>query len=223
MGILIIISLLVIIGTLVLFNLIAANLAPSRKKREAAIRRMREDVAQWAGDLVPLHREELELFSLGIEKQVVKKGISASAKGIFTTIYHEPVVAYSYRRYLGNKLNDLLYARSANHEYVFYSKQGTTYLEIDGQPVGKLDETGTLLGQRTGKPIARLAQEDQEGYLPLIVGDREIGSLSVQKPSSGKELTERAFQFLRNEIDEREELLLVGLSTRELVKRSIDE
>jgi hypothetical protein len=223
MGILVILSVLIVVGMLLLFNLVSANLMPSKKKREAAVRRMRDDMDQWSGQLVPLDREELELFSLGIEKQVLKKGISTAAKGVFTTIYHEPVVAYSYRRYLGSKLNDLLFARTAEHEYVFYSKQGVTYLEIDGQPVGKIDETGTLLGQRTGKPIARLAQEDQEGYLPLVVGNREIGSLSTQTPSAGKGLNERAFQFLQNEIDDREELLLVGLSTRELVKRSIGE
>ena len=221
MGILLILSILFIAGVLLLFNLLSANLAPSKKKRTAEIQRMREDLDQWAGDLVPLNQEELELFSLGIEKQVLKKGIGTRAKGIFTTIYHEPVVAYSYRRYLGRKLNDLLYARTAEHEYVFYTKNGTTYLDIDGQSVGKIDDQGVLLGQRTGKPIARLAQEDQEGYLPLVVGDREIGSLSNKQPSAGKGLNDRAFEFLRKELDEREELLLVGLSTRELVKRSV--
>jgi hypothetical protein len=223
MGILLILSILVVVGALLLFNLFAANLAPSKRKRAAEIQRMREDVGQWAGDLVPLDREELELFSLGIEKQVLKKGISTRAKGIFTTIYHEPVVAYSYRSYLGQQRNDLLYARTADHEYVFYAKKGTTYVEIDGQPVGKLDETGTLLGQRTGKPIARLAEPDHAGYLPLIVGDREIGSLTTKSPSTGKGLNDRAFEFLQQELDEREELLLIGLGTRELVKRAVDE
>ena len=59
--------------------------------------------------------------------------------------------------------------------------------------------------------------------MPLIVGDREIGSLTTKHPSAGKGLNDRAFEFLQEEIDDREELLLVGLSTLELVKRSVAE
>jgi len=83
------------------------------------------------------------------------------------------VVSYSYRRYLGSKVNELLYARTAEHDYVFWTEDGKTSLEIDEQSVGTISGNA-LLGARTGKPIARIASEAKENYLPISVGNSTI-------------------------------------------------
>lgn len=223
MIVLAILSFLVVVGLLVLFSLIAGNMPPSKKKRAAEVKRLQADMDKWIDNLVPINHEELELFSIGQEKQVLKKGISTTAKGIFTTIYHEPVVAYSYHRYMGKKTNALLYARTADHDYTYWTRNGKTTLQIDNQEVGQIDEKGVLYGTRTGKELARVQTESLK-LLPVKVGGREIGSIAPaqQNRAAAKGLHERAFEYLQGNITEKEEQLFLSLAVLELVRRSVE-
>jgi hypothetical protein len=219
---LVVLATLLIIGILIMMTLVSRNMAPSKKKRDMEIKRMREDMDTWAGELVPINKEELELFSLGQEKQVLRKGVTTTAKGIYTTIYHEPVLAYSYREYLGNKAkpNALLYVRTAVHDYVYWINKGVGTLFIDSQEVGKLTPEGQLLGKRTGKEIASMRKDNPE-YLPVLVGSREVGSLTRKTQSGENGVYERAFEYLQPELNDKEEQLFLALSALELVERTI--
>jgi len=212
-----------IFGGLALTSLIAKNIAPGSKRLALETAHMKEDMDLWAKDLVPINKEELELFSLGQDKQVLRKGITTTAKGIFTTIYHEPVLAYNYREYLSNsdKPNALLYARSAEHEYIYYIQKGIGTLFIDGQEVGTLSREGVLQGKRTGKPIASMKQSNPS-LLPVEVGGKEIGNLTRKVSKGDKGLYERAFEYLQPGINDKEEQLFLALVLKELVSRSVN-
>jgi hypothetical protein len=211
-----------VIGGLLLFSLLAKNMAPGSKRLTMETKRMKEDMDEWVTKLVPIDKEELELFSLGQDKQVLRKGVTTTAKGIFITIYHEPILAYSYREYLGkaNKPNALLYARTAEHEYTYWIRKGAGTLFIDGQEVGLLSDNGVLKGKRSGKVIAQLKPE-AGNLLPVEIGGREVGSLSKTVAKGDKGLQERAFSFLRNDISDKEEQLFIALALEELVSRAV--
>lgn len=217
---LLVITVLLLVAMLTLFKMWSSNRMPGKKKRARVVRELKEEMDSWSADLVPLNKEELDLFSLAQDKQVVKTGAGATAKGTFTTIFHEPVVSYSYRRYLGSKVNELLYARTAEHDYVFWTQDGETSLEIDDQAVGTI--TGNaLLGARTGKPIARIAGEARENYLPISVGNREVGAITTRNVDAKDPLSQRAFEFIPEDLNDKEEQLLMSLATLELVRRTL--
>ena len=220
MLILLAITVLLVSLLVYLFNQWNRNRMPSKKQRARVLREMREDMDGWSADLVRMNREELDLFSLTQDKQVIKRGAGTTAKGTFTTIFHEPVLSYSYRRYLGKQVNELLYARTAEHDYVYWTEKGKTHLEIDGQPVGRI-ENNTLLGERTGKELARIGTTPRENYLPVSVGNREVGSLSALTQQSDDPLSQRAFEFIPDDLNDKEEQLLISLAARELVGRSV--
>lgn len=217
---LLIISVALLVAIMIFFKMWSANRMPGKKQRGRAVRELQEDMDSWSADLVPLNKEELDLFSLAQDKQVVKTGAGASAKGTFTTIFHEPVVSYSYRRYLGKQVNELLYARTAEHDYVYWTENGKTSLEIDNQPVGTIDK-GALFGTKTGKQIASIGTVARENYLPVSVGSREVGAITTLPVVKGDALSQRAFEFIPKDLNEKEELLLMSLATLELVKRSL--
>jgi hypothetical protein len=217
---LLIISVALLVAVMVFFKMWSSNRMPSKKQRGRAVREMKEEMDNWSADLVPLNKEELDLFSLAQDKQVVKTGAGASAKGTFTTIFHEPVVSYSYRRYLGKQVNELLYARTAGHDYVYWTENGKTSLEIDSQPVGTIDK-GALFGNKTGKEIASIGTVARENYLPVNVGNREVGAITTLAVAKSDALSQRAFQFIPEDLNEKEEQLLMSLATLELVKRSL--
>lgn len=211
-----------VIGGLALTSLVAKNMAPGNKRLAMETERLKEDMDTWITKLVPIDKEELELFSLGQDKQVLRKGVTTTAKGIFTTIYHEPVLAYSYRQYLGKaeKPNALLYARTAEHEYIFWIKKGTATLFIDSQEVGTLSRDGILKGKRTGKVIAQL-KPGKEAMQPVEIGGKEVGNLTTSIVKAEKGLHERAFSFIRPDISDKEEQLFLALALEELVKRAV--
>lgn len=184
------------------------------------IKALQEDMDGWITNLVPLDKEELDLFSLSQDKQVVKTGMGATAKGVFTTIFQEPVVAYSYKRYLGSKVNEVLYARTADHDYVYVTNNGKTQLSIDDQPVGTIQDK-VLFGERSGKEIARITNQAKQNYLPVKVGNREVGALNMEKPNKSDALSQRAFEFIPDDINEKEEQLFLALVTLELVNQSL--
>jgi len=214
------ISLALLVSILLFLKLWSSNRMPGQKQRERAVAELKADMDTWSANLVPLNKEELDLFSLAQDKRVVKSGAGATAKGTFTTIFHEPVVSYSYRRYLGKKENELLYARTAEHDYVYWTEDGKTSLEIDGRPVGSM-EGNALFGRKTGKELARIATIAKENYLPVSVGNREVGSLTLKPLGTDDPLNQRAFQFIPDDLNDKEEQLLMSLATRELVKRSL--
>ncbi|WP_116125652.1 hypothetical protein [Lewinella sp. IMCC34183] len=220
MIVLLIISVLLVSLLVYMFNQWSRNRMPSKKKRGRVLWEIQEDMNTWSNDLVKMNREELDLFSLTQDKQVVKRGTGTTAKGTFTTIFHEPVVSYSYRRYLGKQVNELLYARTAEHDYVYWTEKGKTSLEIDGQPVGTITNN-TLLGARSGKELARIENTARENYLPVSVGNREVGALSTLPTTTGDPLSQRAFEFIPDDLNDKEEQLLISLTVRELVGRSV--
>lgn len=221
MPILAVLTLLVVIGLLLMVQAYAKNRMPSKKRQLKEEEALRQDMSAWSGSLVPLNKEELDLFSLSQDKQVVKTSMGGTqAKGTFTTIFQEPVVSYAYKRYLGEKVNELLLAKTAEHEYVYWTNGGESKLKIDGQEVGRINQR-VLYGARSGKEIARIQTESQDEFLPVKVGNREVGALNTQKPAKEDALSQRAFGYIPDNLSEQEEQLFMALVTRELVKQSL--
>ena len=103
---------------------------------------------------------------------------------------------------------------------MYWTENGKTTLEIDSQPVGTIDK-GALFGNKTGKQIASIGTVARENYLPVSVGNREVGAITTLPVAKRDALSQRAFQFIPEDLNEKEEQLLMSLATLELVKRSL--
>lgn len=215
-----IIAVAFLVALFVFLRLLGGNRLPSRKRRQEELEKLKTDMDSWNGKLVTITQEELDIFSLSQDRQVVKTGATTTAKGIFTTIFQEPILSYSYKRYLGKQVNDLLYAKSDEHEYVYWTENGRTEVSIDGQLVGELRDR-TIFGQRTGKALASIGKTARQKYLPIEVGGREVGGLSTEPPAKEQSLNQKALEFIPKDLTQKEEQLMLALITRELVLQSI--
>ena len=195
------------------------NYSPGRGKIRTDLKKMKTEINPWVDKLVPWSREELELLSSNAVHQKVKKGIITTAKGVYNSIYHEPLIAYSYKKYLSSRENTVLYARTSNHEFVYRTKKGKTELYIDNQKVGFINEKGLLYGSRRKQLLARINQDEHTLDLPIIIGNKEVGTLI--KPSKDA-VNPRAFQFV-GKMDKNEEAVFLSLAVLELVKNSINQ
>lgn len=199
---------------------ILPHVAPSYKRVQKDLKALQTEMQTWLKeDLVPIGREELELFSTNQLHQSIKKRFTLKARGVFATIYNEPVLAYSFKRYVSTGINSLLYARTANHHYAYWLKGKEIQVLIDNKLLGAFRENGILYNEKN-RPIARIIY-DQAEVAPVIVYDREVASITKADVRKGDILSPRAFQFVKSNITEEEEKIFMALATLELVQRSI--
>lgn len=210
-------ALVALIGVFV-FLTVLNNFQPGERRMQQEIKKLWEDMNTWAGELVPIDKEELALLSYSQIKQIRRKGWSPNVKGIFTSIYNEPIIAYSYKEFLGKGRHAILYARSANHEFAYWIRPKEIRVVIDGALAGNL-KNGALISPKSGKPIAQL-QEAKNSLLPVVINNREVGSLSPLSAQKNKGLGQRALEFIKDDITQEEETLLLSLAVLEMVRRN---
>ena len=214
------VTLLVAVAGLVLLARIFSDFAPGRKKLQQDLDKMKEDMDKWAGELVPLTREEVELFSFNQEKHIVRKGFGKTAKGIFTSIYHEPVLAYSYKEYMGPGKNALLYVRTGGQEFVYrINKKGIDVL-VDREQVGTLKEDGVLYNRRGNRMLAKINRDAGE-FLPVLVNNKEVANIARLKKGDSTKLGQRAFEFVREDMSKQEKDVFLSLAVLEVIEQSI--
>ncbi|MBX2874796.1 MAG: hypothetical protein KTR30_21915 [Saprospiraceae bacterium] len=213
---------LITLGGLGLLFTVLTKFSPGEKRIREELKRMQTDMDGWAGELVPIDRKELELFSLTQIKNSLKKRLTTSGKGIYTTIFEEPIVAWSYKKYLGKKAHALLYCRTAEHEYAYWIRPKGIQVVIDNQLVGTYKNDGVLYSAKSKKAIAQVKRDDKK-LSNVVVGKREVASMVKNLPSGQKDLGARAFQFVREDLTEEEEKLLLSVSLLELVQDSVGD
>ena len=193
------------------------NRAPDNSKLQGDIKLMRIEIKPWVKELAPVDEDGLTLLSLSQVNQVLKKGLNKSAKGIYTSIYQEPLLAYSYKEYLGN--NALLYARTAEHELVYQIKKDETRIAINGSFFGVLKKDGKLYNGET--VLGQVDKADADLHLPIKVGKRNLAALN--NPALVDAPQPRVFQYVENNINAEEEKTLMALATLKLIQQMVEQ
>ena len=196
------------------------NFTPGQSKVQSDIDKMKSEIQPWMDELVDWKKEELELLSFNNINKQVKKGIVKTAKGILTSIYQEPLIAYSFKQYFGNKKNAVLYARTADREFQYRIREKAVAVSVNGQPLGLIQEDGRLLNAETKQLAARINRTDDELTLPIVIRDREVAGLL--KPTEGQAFSsnDRAFEFV-NQMDAADEELILSLSIWEILRKEV--
>ena len=210
----------VAVGSAVALFQFLSNYQPGRGRLRRDLRKLKAQLAPYVTELVPLKGQELDLLSQHQVSRRIRKRMGLRGTGVFTTIYHEPVIAYAFRKYLGPAGTTLVYARTADHEFVFQRRRNETKIFIDGQPVGVLRPGRKLYSPDKRRLLAAVRADAPGEFLPVVVKDREIGSLV--KPVERPKINHRALQFVQAEKEE-EKALLLSFALLELVGRELEQ
>jgi hypothetical protein len=192
------------------------NFQPGRGKIQKDLAKIRAELQPWVSDLVPWSREELEQLSFNQINKSSRKRMVSISKGIITTIYHEPVIAYAYKRYMPSKENALLYARTSEHEFIYRIKNDTTEIVINNQLVGTVDANGRLFSYKGKKMLAQINRDSEALLLPVQVNEKVVGNLV--NPGRTSKVNPRAFELLTG-MEKEEESLFLSLSVLEMINR----
>lgn len=194
------------------------NYSPGRRKVQKDLAQLKKELVPLTAGLVPFSYEEMEQLSYNVANRSAKKGVVKTVKGVFTTVYHEPLIAWCYRKYVSSKENTLVYVRTKSLELVYRTKKAETEVVVNEQLVGTIDSSGALRTKRSKGPLAKIVRKPGELYLPVIINGREVGGLTNRAMS--KQPNPRAYQLITKMSDE-EKLLFVVLATHEMVASSI--
>jgi hypothetical protein len=207
---------LAVVSMYLLYKMLT-NFPPSHGRMQRDLQKLKADISVWFGDLVPWDADEMERLSFNQLNRKVSKGMVTTGKGIFTSIYHEPMIAYSFKKYVGKKQEVLLYARTSHHEYAYHLRGNEAEVWMDSQPLARLRTDGTLVGPRN-QVLGRLQKSAENKLLPAVVNDKEVANLV--NPALAARVNPRAFEFLKP-MQPDEEAVLLALAIPEMVRQDM--
>ena len=221
MGILAISAIMVAGAGFYLFSQSFPNFKPGEKKIQADLKTIRQEVLKSTPDLTPMRTEELESLSSKEMDKSIKKRATTDQRGVFVTIFEEPAAAYYHRKYLSNKRDALIFAKTYHHEYTYWIKGDEVNLVIDQQPLGVYNEkTGELIGARSQKMIAKL-DKSKPAKMEMTIQGRAVGNIVAPRPGGKDTLSQRCFDFVRNDLTKEEEAILLAIAIFEMVERKV--
>lgn len=187
---------------------------PGRARRDDEVKLLKAEIDGWIPDLIDWDTDELDQLSLNQVNRKSGGGLKPLGKGVFTSIYHEPMIAYAYRRYQGAGSQAMVYAKTARHAYVFGMKNKVTEIWMDGQPLGSLNSNGVLNSPDGKRQLAQIKKSSQK-TLPVFIEDRQVASLI--HPDKKKEINPRTFDLVKT-MSKEEESVVIALAINQMIK-----
>ncbi len=219
MGLVMLFAVILIVTTVYVVFRLATNFPPGKARMSKDLQKLKADISPWFSELVPWDDDEMQRLSLNQINKKISKGIVTTGKGIFTSVYHEPMIAYAFKKYVGKGNHVLLYARTSHHEYAFRIKGAEADVWMDSQPLGRLQHDGTMLGARSNKPIARIKRSEDTRLLPVVVNDKEVAQL-ISPEVAGK-VNPRALELLKP-MQQEEEAVFLSMVILEMARKEMN-
>lgn len=210
-------SLLIAGGGVYIFSRVFRNFQPGNKKIQADLKKMQEEIDGLSVELAPLEMEELEAVSYSQEQHHVKKRFGTTARGVFTTIYHEPVIAYNFKRYSGSKIQALIFAKTTAYQFAYLIRKNGIQVVVNTTLVGSFREDQGILYDPKQKHVLAKLRPGPEGFHSIIVGQREVGSLAAV-PLEKEVLSQRAFAFIKPDLNAAEIRLFLCVAILHMVQ-----
>lgn len=200
-----------------LFRLIK-NYQPNESNVRKDVDRFRLTLAARNEELVPWNKEEMELLSLKEVEQKIKTRGTKEIEGTMKSIYQEPMVQYTYKKYV-QPHNAVLVAKTSDREYIYRIRKKGIQIYLNNEPLGLLRKNGVLYNPKN-QGIAQI-KPDKEAYsTPILVNNKERGNLL--NPGQTEKEFPRAFEMLSS-MQKKEEDYFLSLAILELAMRNITE
>lgn len=200
-----------------------SNLNPKKKKIETDFQKLKLLVEPKVKALIPWTSDETNLLSLEqVDFKKKKRGVVV-IQGTFTSIYHEPMVAYTYKKYINKKYEDaIIYARTSNRAFEYRIKKDEVSIKINNKPIGKLKANGILYRKKRllarinrNTPSSPILLHTQKGHM------KELGHVTTQRQKD--DIHPRALQLVDQHMNNNEEAIFLSLVLFEMIYHSVKQ
>lgn len=195
------------------------NMPPSKRKIAADLALIEKETRDWRRSVIPWETEnEIELFSYNNQHKWIKHRGEKLLKGVFYSIYNEPMMTFGYKNYLKRGVHAILWVATDDHVFMYRGDGKRTDFYIDGQAVGYISPEFLMYGGSKNRLLARRASFSDSHY-SIVVWDNETGHLL--KPRRIDRVNPRAFEMV-GDLNENELLLFLSLSFLTIVTESFN-
>lgn len=199
------------------FLRVAFKLAPSQRRIQMDLEQIDKETREWKEQLIPWEEEdEMELFSLNQTSKWVKQTWDRILKGVFYSIYNEPMMVYGYKNYIRGGKNTLIYAATYGHDFIFRGKKDKTQFFIDREHVGHITADGLMYGGKSKRLLGRRNEYGVNHY-NIVIWDREVAHML--RPRGIDRVNPRAFEVMETMTD-KEQLLMMALAFHAIILES---
>ncbi len=192
------------------------NYQPGNSQVRADLKTMQADIQPWVDQLVPWDRENLGLLSYNLVEATIDEGLITTGKGMFTSIYHEPLLVFNYKKYISKDTNAVLYVKTSRLEFIYRLKKHLIDLHINKQFIGTIKDESLLYSAKTKRLIARInGQAHDSRFFQIVLGDTEIGH--VVNPKLSLKHNPPVFEFIKDNLKTGEEAVLLALGIPKMI------
>ena len=192
------------------------NSSSGQKRRD--IEKLKSGMIEQVKALVPMSLTELELLSVNQSGVTTTRGLNAVKTGSFTSVYHEPLIAYAHKSYNYPPDSSILLISTASDDFIYKSEGERTQVFLNNSELGIIDSNGNMYDPRTKKQLARIEADQVLSSHPVKIGEKEVGEIVNIRLNESP--NPRAYQFLEP-MDEREEQIFKALTFLSLVEESL--
>ncbi len=201
-------------GVISILDKLFSGFRPATFKLKNDLRALQPELKSWAHDhLIKWDKHEMELMGLTQHRQIKKSFGHKIFRGVFQSIYHEPLMVYLQKMYNPNE--GALVVRNSFHEFAYIILGKEAQVFIDEEYYGKLDQQGRLW--YNDRNVIAHVDRGESPSLQVMVNNKLAGNLI--NPLKKETRNPRAFQYL-NEMDGIEEKVFLSLAFYELIRRS---
>ena len=196
--------------------LLSINSSSAQRRKD--IEQLKLKMADRVKQLVPLNLSELELLSVNQSDVTTTRGFNSEKSGAFTSIYHEPLLAYAYKRYQYPSNTSVLLVSTASDDFIYTSEGDSTQVYLNNNKLGVIDAEGNMFDPVSNKQLARIEADQVLSSHPVKIGEREVGEIVNVRLNESP--NPRAYQFLEP-MNEGEQQVFKALTFLSLVEETI--
>jgi hypothetical protein len=196
-------------------NWLFFGVGPSSKRINANIEKIRKRADLRLSELVPWGLEDLELFSFNQKGKVLKKRLGRSVEGVISSIFHESMVYYHFKKYTVSKINGILYLRTARYEIVYRIRPKESQVFVNDNYFATLTKEGILYVRSRRKNIRGQVIDISNLRKEIILHDMVAGY--VVFPEQQASVNPRAFE-ISDKLEDKDILHFMVLGIFEVVK-----
>lgn len=167
--------------------------------------------------IINWEESELELLSLNQVERTYSNRFANTVTGIINSIYHEHMIAFSYREFPGRKTRSLMYATSKKHEFFYIITASGVQIYVDEHFLGTMNSEGLIYGKNKRRLMARI-NDYERPVKPIIIGQKEVAA--VLDPITHDKFNPRAFEYISSNISHPEFLITLALAIFTIVDKT---
>lgn len=190
-------------------SLQATSTQMNRDKEE-----LREYLSEMEDEIIPIEHDELKLLSVRNETQQVREFKGTFSRGIFYTIYTEPIFKFVLKEYSSSD-RSLLIIQTMQGELLYELSDNASKVYWDHKLLGILDDKGSIWNESRDIEIGHIDIAETSLEQNVFIKDQHVAT--IVNPFQASTTSQRLFTHLEllDEYDMRICLALVLLNVVE--------